>query len=73
MLDDLLESQKMFFRTGITKDLSFRIEALRKLKEGIKIEEKEILEALRKDLGKSPTEAFTTEVGFVYDSINRAI
>jgi aldehyde dehydrogenase (NAD+) len=64
-----LKHHKEFFHTEQTKDVSFRINQLNKLKEAIKKHEKELLEALYKDLRKSEFEAYSTEVGFVLDSI----
>lgn len=66
---EILKEHKSYFHTGITKDISFRIRQLKKLKEAIKKYEKEILEALYKDLRKSEFEAYSTEIGFVLDSI----
>jgi aldehyde dehydrogenase (NAD+) len=65
----MLKEHKNFFHTGATKNISFRIEQLNKLKNAIKKHEKAILEALHKDLGKSEFEAYSTEIGFVLDSI----
>lgn len=70
MIQSLIEKQKKFFKTNKTKDVSYRIIFLNKLKEVIKENEKEILNALNKDLGKSEFEAYTSEVGFVLESLN---
>lgn len=64
-----LQEHKEFFHSGKTIDISFRINQLNKLKYTIKKYEKEILEALYKDLRKSEFEAYSTEIGFVLDSI----
>ncbi|MPM23303.1 hypothetical protein SDC9_69774 [bioreactor metagenome] len=64
-----LQEHKEFFHSGKTIDISFRINQLNKLKSTIKKYEKEILEALYKDLKKSEFEAYSTEIGFVLDSI----
>ncbi|MBD5643529.1 aldehyde dehydrogenase [Clostridium botulinum] len=70
---NILEKQKSFFDKGYTKDINFRIEALKKLKHNIKINENNIFKALKIDLNKSEFETFITEVGIVYDEINGAI
>ncbi|WP_434305199.1 aldehyde dehydrogenase [Clostridium botulinum] len=70
---DILEKQKSFFDKGYTKDINFRIEALKKLKHNIKINENNIFKALKIDLNKSEFETFITEIGIVYDEINGAI
>ena len=49
----IFNKQKEFFNLGKTKDINFRIEALKKLKRVIKENEDKILEALKRDLGKS--------------------
>ena len=66
----IVYNQKNFFKLGKTLDLDFRIKKLRELKECIKNNENEILEALNKDLNKSEVEGYLTEVGLVYDEIN---
>lgn len=66
---NFLKEHEEFFHSGKTKDISFRIDSLNKLKASIKKYEKEILEALYKDLRKSEFEAYSTEIGFVLDSI----
>ncbi|WP_195971684.1 aldehyde dehydrogenase [Clostridium thermobutyricum] len=62
--------QKEFFKTGKTKNIDFRIDALKKLKKAIKENEEDFLIALNKDLGKSKFEGYATEIGIVYDEIN---
>ncbi|WP_251859964.1 aldehyde dehydrogenase [Clostridium sp. Marseille-Q2269] len=70
---DILQKQNSFFEKGYTKNINLRIDALRKLKNSIKINEENICKALKKDLNKSKFEAFITEIGIVYDEINVAI
>lgn len=67
---EFLKQHKDFFHTEQTKDINFRINQLNKLKASIKKYEKEILKALYEDLRKSEFEAYSTEIGFVLDSIN---
>ncbi len=69
MIQKKIEKQKEFFYTNKTKDVSFRILHLLKLKEVIKEKEENIIKALGKDLGKSNFKAYTSEVGFVLESI----
>lgn len=58
-----------FYNSGYTKDLDFRMHSLNKLKEAISKYENEVLEALNKDLNKTPYEAFMTEFCMVLDEI----
>lgn len=69
----IFNKQKEFFNLGKTKDINFRIEALKKLKKVIKENEDKILESLKRDLGKSNFESYATEIGLVYDEINTHI
>lgn len=70
---DIIKKQKDFFYIGKTKDVDFRIDMLRRLKDSVKSHEQEILEALKKDLNKAPFESMATEVGIVYEEINYLI
>jgi len=72
-LDRLLEKQREFFKTSTTLDIDFRIKQLKLLKSLIKTNEDKFIKALKEDLGKSEFEAYTTEIGFVYDSISNMI
>lgn len=66
----LVQRQREFFNTHITKDLNFRIQNLKKLKQNIKLMEDEILESLLNDLGKPKIEGFMCEVSLCYKEID---
>ncbi|WP_316568981.1 aldehyde dehydrogenase [Neobacillus sp. YIM B06451] len=66
----LVERQKAFFSTGKTKDIHFRKEALSKLRSLIKTHERELMDALKRDLNKSEFEAYLTEIGVVVSELN---
>ncbi|TCI76493.1 aldehyde dehydrogenase [Exiguobacterium sp. SH0S1] len=70
-IEELISKQRRFFKTQATKSLAFRLSMLTFLKESIKHHEAEIIEALKTDLNKSELDAFTTEIGFIYDEISR--
>lgn len=72
-IESIIEFQHKFYFTGTTKELTFRIEMLERLKNAIKANEDKILEALLKDLGKNAFESYVTEVGFVLSSISHMI
>lgn len=61
----LVNKQKAFFRKEQTKNVSFRLAALKKLKDAIKVNEQEIMAALKADLNKSELDAYAAEIGFV--------
>ena len=72
-IDEILESQRRYFRSGATLPVSFRIEMLKKLRNAVEKYENEIGEALRKDLGKSDFEGFMCETGLVKSEISYMI
>ncbi|MDB1960232.1 aldehyde dehydrogenase, partial [Clostridium tertium] len=51
-------------------DINYRINNLKKLKNVIKENEQDIMDALYKDLRKSNFESYATEIGIVYDELN---
>lgn len=65
-----MEQQKVYFNTGITKDYEYRMEKLCVLRRAIKRFEKEIIDALKKDLNKPKFEAYETEIGIVLEELN---
>lgn len=69
----LIDSQKKYYQTQITKSYQFRIEQLKKLRKLIKDNEAYILEALYKDLGKSNEESILTEVSVVLSDLDYTI
>ena len=72
-LREKIDKQREYFSTGETKDINFRIEKLKKLRDVLKSEEEKVFEALKKDLMKSSFESYVTEVAMVYDEINMHI
>jgi len=72
-IENILKANNDFFDTQKTKSLDFRIEQLKKLRAGIEKYESRIFAALKMDLGKSEFESYTTEIGFLYNSIEEAI
>jgi aldehyde dehydrogenase (NAD+) len=69
----ILDEHKKYFETGKTKNIDFRIHRLIKLKQVIKTNEELIIEAMHLDLHKSRHEAFITEIGVLYVSLDLAI
>lgn len=70
---NLYQKQRLFFRTGETRRIDFRIAMLQKLKDLIKSHEKEIEAAVYADLRKESTDAYATEISGVYNEIKHAI
>ncbi|MDD3122744.1 MAG: aldehyde dehydrogenase [Candidatus Izemoplasmatales bacterium] len=73
LIEQLVESQRSFFKTNRTKDLEFRIQALKTLKAGVLAFEEEINEALMSDLHKSSFETYMSETGVVLAEIDYAL
>lgn len=72
-IDSIVSAQHNYFHTDVTKDVSFRHDALKNLLNAIKENESAIYTALQKDLGKSETESYMTEVGLVVSAIHNAL
>ncbi len=72
-IDCLFEKQRAFFKTGKTLPVSFRLEALKKLRECIKRREADISSALYADLGKSDFESYMCEIGMVLSELSYLI
>ncbi|MEW9502049.1 aldehyde dehydrogenase [Jeotgalibacillus marinus] len=72
-VEHLIQKQREFFHSGITRKIDFRLKQLKKLKTVIEEHEQEILDALKKDLGKNPFEAYVSEIGFTLSSIRDMI
>lgn len=73
IVTDILKEHQDFFNTTQTRNINFRLQQLEKLKEGIIQYESKITEALRQDLGKHPFESYTSEIGFVLNSITHTM
>ena len=69
----IVEKQRQFFRTGVTLDVNWRIEQLKKLRQAV-IDHRDMLEkALWEDLRKSPTEAYLCDLGPVIVEVNEIL
>lgn len=72
-IKEILSSQRTFFSEGMTQNIRCRKDALLRLREAIKCHEDDIFDALRRDLGKCPQEAYMTEIGLAYQEIDYMI
>jgi aldehyde dehydrogenase (NAD+) len=68
---DIIRKQREFFATGKTKDVEWRIEQLKRLKQAIVAHQEAILNAVKADLGRPDFEAYF-EIASIAD-INYAI
>lgn len=69
-ISDVFAAQRSFFDTGTTRPYAYRKAQLKKLKAMLKKHESVILDALQADLGKHPLEAFSSEIGLLFDEID---
>lgn len=72
-IKDLVEKQRSYFYTGVTLNIDYRIQALKKLKDVIKRREDEINTAIQCDLGKSSFESYMCETGLSLSEISYMI
>lgn len=72
-IDQILEKQRSYFRSGATLPVNFRIDMLKRLRDAVKKYEAEIGDALKADLGKSDYESFMCETGLVLSEISYMI
>lgn len=62
-----------YFNSGATRSVTWRKNQLLALRNLLKVEEEKICDALNKDLGKSRTESYLTEVNFLVLEIDHAL
>ena len=72
-IQNTLEKQRVYYRSGATIPVKFRIEQLKKLYATVKKYETEVNDALKSDLGKSHYEGFMCESGLVLAEISYMI
>jgi aldehyde dehydrogenase (NAD+) len=72
-MKQLIDSQREYFNTNVTKSLEFRLEKLKKLKKLLKDNQFALDEAIRKDFGKQRFENLLTELYVVQDDLTVAI
>src|SRR3954451_22534732 len=72
-INDVADRLRLTFGSGRTKPLAWRRSQLKALKALLTEETETFLKALEADLGKSATEAFTTEIGFTLSEIDHTL
>jgi aldehyde dehydrogenase (NAD+) len=72
-MEELLKKQRQYFSSGKTRSLDFRVKKLLQLKAYILENEESITDALKKDLNKSQTESYMTEIGVILEEIKYAL
>ena len=72
-ISEILSTQKAFFNTDQTKDVSYRISLLKKLKKEIQLREEDIYAALKNDFNKSKFESYLSEYAIVISALDLVI
>ena len=71
-IHQIVLKQREFFSTGATLDIKFRKEQLKKLRKAILDNQKQIIDALHEDLGRSEVESCFCDISDVVMEINEA-
>ena len=69
-IEDLVAKQRAFYNSGATRSVEFRLDALKRLKTGLKQFEDNFFQALKADLNKHEMETYMTEIGMVLEELN---
>ena len=69
----IVNQQKKFFNSNSTKEVTLRIETLKKLKLILKENEEKLYTAIYTDFKKSEFETYLTELSLIYNELNDAI
>lgn len=72
-VQDMVNELSLFYQSGATLDVDFRILQLRRMQAYLREHEQQALQALYDDLGKSACEAYETELGLIYDELRFCI
>lgn len=69
-ITQIIEKQRKYFESQVTKDYNFRLNALQTLKRAILAYEDRIYDAMYADFRKSKFEVYATEIGLVLSEIS---
>lgn len=72
-ISSIVKKQRAYFATGATRDVDKRIAILKRLQQAIRNHETRLAEAMKKDLGKSPSESYMCEVGLTLSELSYQI
>ncbi|MDD4907895.1 MAG: aldehyde dehydrogenase family protein [Candidatus Omnitrophica bacterium] len=72
-IDKIISDQRIFFNTQKTKDLDFRVRQLKKLRSALYEFERDLYEALAKDLHRPKIETYGSEIGYCLNEISVVI
>ncbi len=69
-INEIIAEQQKYFSSNATKDVSFRIKQLKKLKQLLKENEGLLYKAIYQDFAKSEFETYVSELSLLYGEIN---
>lgn len=69
IISEIVARQRAYFDTGATRSLSFRLNALERLRNALQSNEALLFDALKQDLNKAPMESYMCENGIVLEEI----
>lgn len=69
-LQTLLDRQRSYFASGATRSYASRMHGLQILRDAVRYHEKDLADALKKDLGKSSSESYMCEIGLTLSELN---
>ena len=69
-IDAIVQNQRTFYNTGVTRDVEYRVKQLRLLEQVMKENEQILLDAIYADLKKSEYDTFSSELSLVYREIS---
>ena len=72
-IQEIVAKHRSFFRSGVTLDVNWRLQQLKKLKAAVIAHQEELEKALYEDLGRSRVEAYLCDIGPVIVEINEAL
>lgn len=72
-IENTVNRQREFFRSGKTLDVRFRKDQLKRLRDAVKANEKLFTDALFEDLGRSRVEAYLCDIGPIITEVNETI
>src|SRR5262245_23394218 len=68
----MIQAQQEYFLSGATRDVEFRLKALNKLIKILQFAEKDVYQALHRDLRKPVFEAYLSELGLILEDAKLA-
>lgn len=71
--EELLAEQRAFFQTGKTKNIAFRVDAMKRLRDVIRRRYKDVQKALKADIHKCDYESLMCELTCTLDELNLMI